>query len=104
MPMQTNPTVTALGATAVVFFSKFAALAAGAPDGAGVPAALDWAAIIEKAGTIGVLVWMVVWFQRRLEAKDAVVQQITQDLIKAVDKLADAQQEVAKSISNLHPK
>lgn len=102
--MQTNPTVTALGATAVVFFTKCAAFAASSSDGVPVHANIDWAAIVEKAGTIGVLVWMVVWFQKRLEAKDAVVQQITQDLIKAVDNLADAQREVAKSITNLQPK
>lgn len=98
--MQYNPIMPAVGATAIVFFSKFAALAAGVP-GESHALPVDWATIIEKAGTIGVLIWMVVWFQKRLEAKDAVVQTITQDLIKAVDKLADAQQEVARSISNL---
>lgn len=44
------------------------------------------------------------WFQKRLEAKDTVVQQITQDLIKAVDKLADSQIALAKSVTELRPK
>lgn len=102
--MQNSPVISALGAGVVIFATKFAAMAASAATDAVTTNAPDWPALIEKAGTVGVLIWMVVWFQRRLEAKDLVVQQITQDLIKAVDNLADSQNTLAKAVTDLRPK
>lgn len=101
--MQNSPVISALGAGVVIFATKFAAMAASAATETAA-AATDWPALIEKAGTVGVLIWMVVWFQKRLEAKDLVVQQITQDLIKAVDRLADSQNTLAKAVTDLRPK
>lgn len=101
--MSNSPTIGALTAGLVVFATKFVAHAADATTSL-ASTSTDWPALLEKAGTIGVLIWMVMWFQKRLEAKDTVVQQITQDLIKAVDKLADSQIALAKSVTELRPK
>lgn len=107
--MKLTPTLAAAIATAAVGVPKAIAtgsLFAAAPDVASTVLPLvgaDWA-WLKDAGTIGVLIWMVVWFQKRLEAKDLAVQQLTTDLIKAVDKLADSQSAVAKAIAELRPK
>ena len=98
--MRNSPIIPATAAGVAVFLTKFAAQAASTVEG--VSSGTDWPQLLEKAGTVGVLIWMVVWFQRRLEAKDAMVQDMTTNLIKAVDKLADAQNEVARSISKLN--
>ena len=106
--MKLTPTLAASLTTIVVGLPKALAsgsLFAAAPEVANtlLNSTGDWA-WLKDAGTIGVLIWMVVWFQKRLEAKDLVVQQITMDLIKAVDKLADSQNALAKAVIDLRSK
>jgi hypothetical protein len=99
MLMRTYPFLTSLAATVVVLASNVAAHAADV-----VPPSSDslsWPSLLEKAGTVGVLVWMVVWFQKRMEAKDGVVQTLTENALTAIHKLADSQVEMAKSLDKL---
>lgn len=97
--MPTHPFFTSLAATFVVLASNVAAHAADMPshDVANV----SWPMLLEKAGTVGVLVWMVVWFQKRMEAKDNVVQVLTENALTAIHKLADSQTDMARSLDKL---
>ena len=97
--MRTYPFLTSMAATIVVLASNVAAHAA--EFAAADATVVSWPSLLEKAGTVGVLVWMVVWFQKRMESKDNVVQTLTENALTAIHKLADSQVEMAKSLDKL---
>ncbi len=98
--MRSHPLLISTVAGTLVLASKVVAAANTGPELTNV-ADLNWPGLAKEAGTIAVLVWMVTWFQKRMEAKDLVVQTLTENALNAINKLADAQIETAKSLDRL---
>jgi len=73
---------------------------AGVSDAA-VNAGVDWHAIVEKSGTVGVLVWIVVYFQRQTEKSQGQIVALTERAIGALEKSGEANHQLADSIDKL---
>jgi len=61
----------------------------------------DWVNWIEKAGTIGVCVWMLVWFQRRSDTQHAELARITERAVAALEHNAESDRELAQAVNGL---
>lgn len=72
-----------------------------AADAAGIaeaPLPLEWNGWIERIGTVGVLIWMVVWFQKRNDKQQEQLQQITERALTAVERGAESDRALAAAI------
>lgn len=64
-------------------------------------AGVNWHDILEKSGTIGVLVWIVVYFQRQTEKNQGQIVALTERAISALEKSGEANHQLADSIDKL---
>lgn len=107
LPSQTNKPTTTIGMGTPLIASILASLFVGASQAvAGVSdvavnAGVDWHAIIEKSGTIGVLVWIVVYFQRQTEKNQTQITGLAERAIGALEKSSEANHQLADSIDKL---
>lgn len=87
----------------ILLVSRVAGMAADV--GAGGPvvsmAGADWVSWIEKAGTVGVCIWMLVWFQRRNDTQHAELAKITERAIAALEHNAESDRELAQAVTGL---
>ncbi len=65
------------------------------------PSSADWVGWIEKAGTVGVCIWMLVWFQRRNDSQHQELTKITERAIAALEHNDEAGRELAEAINGL---
>lgn len=65
------------------------------------PGGADWVSWIEKAGTIGVCVWMLVWFQRRSDTQHAELARITERAVAALENNAESDRDLAQAVNGL---
>lgn len=89
-------------ATIITLFlasTKLLAQVAGTPATPGPE--IDWTQLIQVPGMAGVLIWMLMWSQKRIEAKDVQVQNLTTELTKAVASIADAQRDTATAMGKI---
>ena len=91
--------------TLVVAYNAAGALLAQSTD---IQAPTDWSGIMEKTGTVGILVWMVYWFQKRSDADKEKIADLAERAITALDKASEvqrdaniAQKEVVQAIGQL---
>lgn len=82
-------------------FSGSTAAIAGAEQAIGGTGQFQWGDIIEKGGTIGVLVWVVMMFKSRSEEQDKRNDNVTDRALNALEKSADANKGLAESIDKL---
>lgn len=61
----------------------------------------DWVGWVEKAGTVGVCIWMLVWFQRRNDTQHAELARITERAITALEHNAESDRELAQAVTGL---
>lgn len=61
----------------------------------------DWSGMIEKGGTIAVLVWMVLYFQRRTDASTMRSEAFAERALDALGKNTEATKEIAASLRDL---
>lgn len=94
--MLNKPFVGAIGSGSLVFLTSLGARAS-VLLGAGETPDINWFSLLEKAGTVAVCMWMLLYFQKKLDQKDVVIQELTKELLKAVDKLGDAINNQAKA-------
>lgn len=61
----------------------------------------DWAGILEKVGTVGVCIWMLVWFKGRNDTQHAELVRITERAITALEHNAESDRELAQAVTGL---
>lgn len=66
-----------------------------------LPPGTEWVSLIEKAGTVGVLVWMVVWFQKRMDQSNERVVELTRTSFDSLKTLSESQGQMNKALSEL---
>lgn len=106
--MQTNPILNATFSGIAIVASGLIAFATD-PASAAVslpPATIEhgiWslAPLVEKAGTVAILIWLVVWFQKRIEAKDLIIAQMNSDAIKALNDANTSRRELVDALRNV---
>lgn len=59
---------------------------------------LGW---IEKAGTVGVCIWMLVWFQKRNDQQNERLSSLTERALTALERNAESDRALAISIDGL---
>lgn len=93
-----SPFLASIMAAAVLLATKVTTAAAGVAPMLGEGAAgfdLGW---IEKVGTVGVCIWMLVWFQRRNEDQRKELVNLTERAITALEKNSESMREVAAAV------
>ena len=78
-----------------------AADAAGQVGTLASPNPIDWMNWVEKAGTIGVCIWMLVWFQKRSDTDKQELMKLATQSISAVAEFKDAMNDLKGSIDKL---
>lgn len=105
LPAEPKPKAISVGTPIIA--SILATLMVGASQavaGVGETAAaagVNWHDILEKSGTIGVLVWIVVYFQRQTEKNQGQIVALTERAISALEKSGEANHQLADSIDKL---
>jgi hypothetical protein len=106
-PFRPNPTTKAISVGTPIIASILATLmvgasqaVAGASEAAPV-AGVNWHDIVEKSGTIGVLVWIVVYFQRQTERNQGQIMALTERAVTALERSGEANSKLADSIERL---
>lgn len=87
----------------ILLVSRVAGMAADGFSGSPVvstPGA-EWVSWIEKVGTVGVCIWMLVWFQRRNDSQHAELAKITERAISALEHNAKSDLELAQAVTGL---
>lgn len=106
--MNTNPILNATCAGIAIVSSGLIAFAAD-PAGSSIampPTSIEhglWslAPLVEKAGTVAILIWLVVWFQKRIEAKDSIIAQMNSDAIKALNDANTSRRELVDALRDV---
>lgn len=100
-----DPMLASLVAVIVLLTSRVIGLAADATtlgQMAMPPTSMvDWVGWVEKAGTVGVCIWMLVWFQRRNDTQHAELAKITERAIQALEHNAESDRELADAVRGL---
>lgn len=65
------------------------------------PNPMDWLGLVKDAGAVGVLVWMVFYFQARAKEDKTDLKNLTERAISALEKNAEGNRELAVSIEKL---
>lgn len=66
----------------------------------GVPS-MDLTALIERVGTIGALVWMILYFQKRLAERDKAFEARDRELIAHLQANTSAMRDVERTLAEL---
>lgn len=101
--MLIKPFSMATAAAALVGVPKLiatTAIGASAPDIVQAATGADWM-WLKDAGTVGVLMWMVVWFQNGSQKKDDRIYELTTNVVKSIDKMADAIASLSAALAKL---
>ncbi len=99
-----EPRFASLVSIVILLASRMAGMAADDTLAVGqmmVQGGADWVNWIEKAGTIGVCVWMLVWFQRRSDTQHAELARITERAVAALEHNAESDRELAQAVNGL---
>lgn len=98
-----EPFLATLVSILILLASRVAGIAAdgGAVSPAMSVAGADWVSWIEKAGTVGVCIWMLVWFQRRNDSQHAELSKFTERAIAALEHNAECNRELADAVRGL---
>ena len=95
------PTRTALLAAVVSLIPRILVAAADVTQNPVVANPVDWMNWVEKAGTIGVCIWMLVWFQKRSDTDKQELMKLATQSISAVAEFKDAMNDLKGSIDKL---
>lgn len=71
------------------------------PSAQFLPANLRWIAWIEKAGTVGVCIWMLFWFQTQTDRQHRELMTVTQQVVSAMQADAVSKSELASAVRGL---